>query len=239
MEKSRLGILSEIQKTLAGLKARIEEVENRLAELEALPEEPEASDEPVEEPVPETVEAPVPEVIEEPVDLPAEESEADMSPIDITIDDNEIEVSGFAEPEPQPMPEPAPQPTQEPASEPSGSLLGEEDPFTPKASINDRQERRARKAVMDVMGQKLAWKTAIPGTPVKNVISAISLNDRVLFINTLFKEDPLAFQEAISAFNGMSSFAEAEDYVRANHPEWNLNSDLVFRLMMAVRRKLK
>lgn len=239
MEKSRLGILSEIQETLAGLKARIEEVEKRLAELEALPEEPEASDEPVEEPVPETVEAPVPEVIEEPVDLPAEESEADMSPIDITIDDNEIEVSGFAEPEPQPMPEPAPQPTPEPASEPSGSLLGEEDPFTPKASINDRQERRARKAVMDVMGQKLAWKTAIPGTPVKNVISAISLNDRVLFINTLFKEDPLAFQEAISAFNGMSSFAEAEDYVREHHPEWNLNSDLVFRLMMAVRRKLK
>jgi len=231
MEKSRLGILSEIQETLAGLKARIEEVEKRLAELEALPEEPEASDEPVEEPVPETVEAPVPEVIEEPVDLPAEESEADMSPIDITIDDNEIEVSGFAEPEPQPTPEPA--------SEPSGSLLGEEDSFTPKASINDRQELRARKAVMDVMGQKLAWKTAIPGTPVKNVISAISLNDRVLFINTLFKEDPLAFQEAISAFNGMSSFAEAEEYVRANHPEWNLNSDLVFRLMMAVRRKLK
>ena len=237
MEKSRLEILSEIQETLAGLKARIEEVENRLAELEALPEEPEASAGPVEEPVPETVEAPVPEVIEEPVDLPAEDSEADMSPIDITIDDNEIEVSGFAEPEPEPEPQPEAEPQPEP--EPAGSLLGDEAPLVPKASINDRQERRAKKVVMDVMGQKLAWKTAIPGTPVKNVISAISLNDRVLFINTLFKEDPLAFQEAIAVFNGMSSFAEAEDYVREHHPEWNLNSDLVFRLMMAVRRKLK
>ena len=235
MEKSRLEILSEIQETLAGLKARREEVENRLAELEALPEEPEASAEPVEEPMPETVEVPVPEVIEEPVDLPAEESEADMSPIDITIDDNEIEVSAFEEPEPEPQPEAEPQPEPEPAV----SLLGDEAPAVPKASINDRQERRAKKVVMDVMGQKLAWKTAIPGTPVKNVISAISLNDRVLFINTLFKEDPLAFQEAIAAFNGMSSFAEAEEYVRENHPEWNLNSDLVFRLMMAVRRKLR
>ena len=108
-----------------------------------------------------------------------------------------------------------------------------------KTNINDKQGRNVRKAVMDVVGQKLAWKTAMPGTPVKNVISAISLNDRVLFINTLFKEDPMAFQEAIAAFNGMASFDEAEEYVRANYPDWNLNSDLVFRLMMAVRRKLK
>ena len=108
-----------------------------------------------------------------------------------------------------------------------------------KTNINDRQGRNVRKAVMDVVGQKLAWKTAMPGTPVKNVISAISLNDRVLFINTLFKEDPMAFQEAIAAFNGMASFDEAEEYVQTNYPDWNLNSDLVFRLMMAVRRKLK
>ena len=131
-----------------------------------------------------------------------------------------------------------------PAAEDDMSPIAEEEVeeesiLEPKVSINDRQERKARKAVVDVMGQKLAWKTAMPGTPVKNVISAISLNDRVLFINTLFKEDPMAFQEAIAAFNAMSSFDEAEEYVRANHPDWNLNSDLVFRLMMAVRRKLK
>ena len=160
----------------------------------------------VEEPEPIYVEPPVITTVARSKAAPVEE---DMSPIDISLDEEE-----FKEPEPEPAP-------------------------APKASINDRQELRAKKAVMDVMGQKLAWKSAIPGTPVKNVISAISLNDRVLFINTLFKEDPLAFQDAIAAFNGMSSFAEAEEYVRTNHPEWNLNSDLVFRLMMAVRRKLK
>ena len=264
MEKSRLEILSEIQETLAGLKARIAEVENRLAELERLPEEPEAPAAAVEELALEVTEAPVAEVVAESVaeiveepaeepeaeeeyeDLPEEEPmpEEDMSPIDISIDDEELEGTDFAEPvtpEPAVEPEPvaAPEPAAAPEPEPVGGLLGDEDPFVPKTSINDRQERKAKKVVMDVMGQKLAWKSAIPGTPVKNVISAISLNDRVLFINTLFKEDPMAFQDAIAAFNGMSSFAEAEEYVRANHPEWNLNSDLVFRLMMAVRRKLK
>ena len=228
MEKSRLEILSELQETLAGLKARIAEIENRLAELERLPEEPPAQIEVIEEPEPIYVEAPVTTEAAKPVG-----PEEDMSPIDISIDEEEFE-------EPATGPEPLAEPEPEPEAGPAGGLLeDEEEPAAPKPSINDRQERRTKKAVMDVMGQKLAWKSAIPGTPVKNVISAISLNDRVLFINTLFKEDPMAFQDAIAAFNGMSSFAEAEEYVRTNHPEWNLNSDLVFRLMMAVRRKLK
>ncbi|MBR6457974.1 MAG: hypothetical protein IKS71_05190 [Bacteroidales bacterium] len=83
------------------------------------------------------------------------------------------------------------------------------------------------------------WMIDLPGGPVANVISAISLNDRVLFINTLFKEDPSLFQQTIAAFNEMESINEAVSYVIANFPDWNLNSEVVYRLMMAVRRKLK
>lgn len=212
--------MSEIQETLAELKARIAEVENKLSELEQFTEEVE--DIPVEEALPEPV-------------------ADDINPIDISIDDEDFGEAGLAEPEAVSVTETVPEPETEAEPEPedAGDLLSDDAPSISKTSINDRQERNVKKAVMDVMGQKLAWKVAIPGTPVKNVISAISLNDRVLFINTLFKEDPMAFQEAIAAFNGMSSFEEAEDYVRTNHPDWNLNSDLVFRLMMAVRRKLR
>ena len=263
MEKSRSEILSEIQETLASLKARIAELEERIAGLEQAPEpEPEPVEVPEPEPVamPDPVAVPVEEIVgieDEPVaaaaeaapaaepatapseeDLPAAE---DFAPIDISLDEVEIAPAGAAAPEepaaaePSPAAKPAPAPA-EPEAEPEEELLMD---GPAKANINDRQGRNVRKAVMDVVGQKLAWKTAMPGTPVKNVISAISLNDRVLFINTLFKEDPMAFQEAIAAFNGMSSFDEAEEYVRTNYPDWNLNSDLVFRLMMAVRRKLK
>ena len=249
MEKSRMEILSELQQTLSELKARIAEVEKKLADFEELAEEEATVEAPaaqaVEEPavteVPAEVVAEAAAPVEE--DLPAPEE--DMSPIDISIDIEDFD-SGATEPVPAAEPEPAPAPAPKAAAEPvaapapnADSLLMDEEPAAPKSSINDRQERHVKKAVMDVMGQKLAWKTAIPGTPVKNVISAISLNDRVLFINTLFKEDPMAFQDAIAAFNGMSSFEQAEEYVKANHPEWNLNSDLVFRLMMAVRRKLR
>ena len=244
MEKSRSEILSEIQETLASLKARIAELEERLAGLE---EAAEAAPEQVEVPEPEPVAAPEPVVEAEPepvvepiaVDLPAEEDipDTDIAPIDISLDEIEVEipVAPAAAVAPEEPVAAAPTPAG-PEADPEEELLMD---GPAKANINDRQGRNVRKAVMDVVGQKLAWKTAMPGTPVKNVISAISLNDRVLFINTLFKEDPMAFQEAIAAFNGMSSFDEAEEYVRTNYPDWNLNSDLVFRLMMAVRRKLK
>ena len=237
MEKSRSEILSEIQETLASLKARIAELEERLAGLE---EAAEAAPEQVEVPEPAPVAAPEPEpepivepVVEEPVELPVEEDipDTDIAPIDISLDEIEVEIPAAPEEPVAAAPAPA-----GPEADPEEELLMD---GPARANINDRQGRNVRKAVMDVVGQKLAWKTAMPGTPVKNVISAISLNDRVLFINTLFKEDPMAFQEAIAAFNGMSSFDEAEEYVRTNYPDWNLNSDLVFRLMMAVRRKLK
>ncbi len=155
---------------------------------------------------------------------------AEAAPIDISIDDLDIEPVRF-EPEPVVVENAKPMEAkslEEAIMESTGKVI----------SINDKEEKRARKAVVDVMGDKFPWRTAVQGSPVKNVISAISLNDRVLFINTLFKEDPLAFQDAIAAFNSMTTLEEAEKYVFENFPEWNFSSDTVFKLMMAVRRKL-
>ena len=77
------------------------------------------------------------------------------------------------------------------------------------------------------------------GAPVGNIISGISLNDRALFINTLFREDPILFQACIARFNAMASLGEVEAYIRGEFPEWKLDSEVVYRFMMAVRRKLK
>ena len=106
----------------------------------------------------------------------------------------------------------------------------------PKKAIMD--VAKADTAVMDVMAEKQAWRTDRPGMPVKNIISAISLNDRVLLINTLFGENPMLFQETIAKFNGMASLSEALTYISENHADWDMNSEPVYRLMMAVRRKL-
>lgn len=278
--------LEEIRETLEELKARIAEVEAQLAELQGVTDtcreegaESLAGEglKEIQQDLPGAANEDIPGESQEgmrmepqediPEDITVAEDIAEAAPIDISIDDLDIEPVRF-EPEPvvvenakpieaKSLEEAIMESTRE--QDAPATLLGEElktegiketaevvtkfenrkAPETGKViSINDKEEKRARKAVVDIMGEKFPWRTAIQASPVKNVISAISLNDRVLFINTLFNEDPLAFQEAIAAFNSMTSLEEAEKYVFEKFPEWNFSSDTVFKLMMAVRRKL-
>ena len=89
------------------------------------------------------------------------------------------------------------------------------------------------------MTDRQAWRTDMPGTAVKDIRSAISLNDRILFINYLFGQDPMAFQAALTKINQMSSLDEVVEYVVSEQPEWDLESETVYRFMMAVRRKVR
>ena len=221
-------------KTISALLARIEGLRNEITLLEedikalAVPE-PVVEPEPVAEPEPEIV--PEPEVVpveepvapaEEPVEAPSGEpvveavEETVEEPVELVIDDDmpiDITISDIDMPVPD-VPE----------------------PVAPKKAILDTA--KADTAVMDVMAEKQAWRTDRPGMPVKNIISAISLNDRVFLINTLFGEDPLLFQDTIAKFNAMGSLSEALAYIAGNFPGWDMNSEPVYRLMMAVRRKL-
>ena len=101
-----------------------------------------------------------------------------------------------------------------------------------------QKSQKSRKAVIDVMEDKQAWRTDLPGAPVRDLLSAISLNDRVQFINVLFKEDPAAFQQARARINMMETLDEVVEYVTSEF-DWDMNSQVVYRFMMAVRRKVK
>lgn len=96
-----------------------------------------------------------------------------------------------------------------------------------------------RQAVIDVLEDRQAWRTDMPGAPVRDIRSAISLNDRVLFINRLFNEDPISFQDMLSKINNMTSLDEVVEAVVTEHPEWDLGAEVVYRFMMAVRRKVR
>ena len=109
----------------------------------------------------------------------------------------------------------------------------------PVLPVAEEPKAESRQAVIDAMAAKQAWRTDMPGTQVKDIRSAISLNDRILFINMLFDQDPMAFQEALTKINQMSSIDEVVEYIVAERPEWNLESETVYRFMMAVRRKIR
>ena len=205
--------MNEIEAGIERLQEQIDELRSRLEELKN-------GLEPEFEAAPETLGVPVDIMLDEPEPEVAgpEAVEPEPEPVEPELEAEEPEPVPEPEPEavePKPVPEPEPEAEEpEPVPEPAAP--------EPKPVNLDYQ-----------------WVKDIPGGPVTNIISGISLNDRVLLINTLFKEDPILFQQTIVAFNGMNSLYEAVEYIKSRFPDWNLASETVYRLMMAVRRKLK
>ncbi len=125
----------------------------------------------------------------------------------------------------------------EPVAEPEPSLLLEPEQQSVQI-VPEQVQQTAPVAVIDVMATKHAWRTDMPGSPVKDVRAAIALVDRALFINALFDEDAMAFMESLNQINQAETFDAAVEYLAAAHPDWDFDSDVVYRFMMAVRRKI-
>jgi len=172
---------------------------------------------------------PVPDIVPEdidkvePVETPSENIASD--PVDISI---ETEFDDLPE-DPAPSPIEPVQAEVKPDPKPAAKVL----------DINEAESLKEKKTVNDSLAPIREWEKAIPGSEVKNIISAISLNDRVLFINTLFAEDPLLFRQTIDDLNSMQTLKEGVSYIESKFDNWNMDSDVVYRFMMAVRRKLK
>ena len=167
---------------------------------------------------------------------------SDPEPVELDFDE---ELDGDL---PEEVPAEAPVEIAEEAPAESPAEIAEEAPAEPEVEldlfgepvlrVNEKLGAGRSRSVGEKMEQKEAWRTAMPGAAVKDVRSAISLNDRVLFIRELFGGDAGLFQKAVDDINAMGSLDEMVAYVNERHPGWDLDSDTVYRLMMAVRRKL-
>ena len=266
MENNQQQILSEIKSLMASVRSQLEELDTKIAQWQQMVEPAEAIDvaslmgdmeffdkvydlgneplvtlqtvveEPVEEVIEEqseeqseepeevVVEVAVEEVVEAADEEPVEEQLLPAVEVDLPFVEEEVQAEEdddlpfFDVPE-EPVVTAAPKVEQAPA---------------PKA-----EDAPAEKvAVIDIMIQKHRWRTAIPGAPVKDIRGAIALMDRVLFINTLFGTDPMAFQETLNQINQMQTLEQAVEYLASAHPEWDFDSDIVYSFMMAVRRKI-
>lgn len=231
MENKEQQILSEIKSMMASIRVQLERLDAKMAELQQVvdPEEFEAEsidleiDEPLvaEQVVEEMVqEQEIPlaeevEVAEEPAEEPVEEvveAEAEVEDLpeeDLPVEEAPVDDLPFFDEEPAPV------------------------------TVAEKAESVAKPTVNDAMAAQQAWRKDMPGSQVRDIRSAISLNDRIIFINYLFKEDPMAFQESLTKINQMESLDQVVEYVCTDFPEWDLNSEVVYRFMMAVRRKVR
>ena len=202
------------------------------AESESEPEaEPETEDLPESEP--EVGQEPAQEVEQEPEDLPeavpGQEIQAEP--------ETEAEPEQVAGTEPEPKPEDLPE---EDGFSLFGGMAEEEEPKARKTKApSEHRQYSGHKVIADQKYGNEAWRKDMPGPEVKDVRSAISLNDRVMFISTLFRDDSMLFQDVINKINALTTLDKAVQYLKENFPEWDMDSELVYRFMMSIRRKIR
>ena len=244
MENREQQILSEIKTMMASIRIQLEKLDAKMAELQQVVDPEDLTAMPIDLEIDdiEIVEQPV-EVLEED-DLPFVET-----PVETLIEEPVVE-----EPVVEPVVEEA---VEEPAVEPTvpeeEPVTVEEEPETAEEDDDDdlplfaepkpifeaaQDSPKVKKAVIDVMTNKEAWRTDMAGSPVRDLLSAISLNDRVQFINVLFDEDPVKFQQTRAKINAMTSLDDVVEFITANF-NWDMSSQVVYRFMMAVRRKVQ
>lgn len=254
MEKNSQELLEELVARLAEVRGQLDVIQSKVDELMNL--KAQDADEPgdididhedflsdiaVEVPVPEQIAAEAEPAEPEPVETSGEPDlpEAAIEPDLLEPEPSEPVVAN--EPEEPADAQDAAAPVSVNADEAGdvNSLFGavEDVHKAHRKGLNDRAV--SVKAVMDMKPEKPEWYTAIPGPEVKDIRSAISLNDRVMFITTLFRDDSMLFQDVVSKVNAMTSLDKVADYLTSTFPEWDMYSDMVYRFMMAVRRKLR
>ena len=205
--------------------------------------EPEAESESEPEAEPETEDLPEsePEVEQE----PAQEVEQESEDLPEAVPGKEIQAGPETEAEPEQVAGTEPEPKSEDLPEEDGfSLFGgiaeEEEPKARKTKApSEHRQYSGHKVIADQKYGNEAWRKDMPGPEVKDVRSAISLNDRVMFISTLFRDDSMLFQDVINKINALTTLEKAVQYLKENFPEWDMDSELVYRFMMSVRRKIR
>ena len=260
MENRQQQILAEIQELMSSVRSQLEKLDAKMQEFQqvvdpqgdmAMPIDIDIDESYLNEEI----------VVEADLDLPeTQETEPETVVEDIpepVIEvEPEVEIEPVVEVESELVPEPEPEVEEEPVVElePVEEIVPLPEVF-PEPEVDDdddlplfaepesifeaaQKSPKARKAVLDVMEDKQAWRTDIPGAPVKDILSAISLNDRVQFINVLFNGDPGLFQQARAQINAMETLDQAVEYITSTY-NWDMGSQVVYRFMMAVRRKVR
>ena len=257
MDMDRNEIIEELRREIAEIKSRVAVLEDKLAALEndkadpvehidleqenILPDIAEIAD------VAMPVEAPVVEPAEEEVEVkPVAEDIEDMPEETVTSEEETTEEPGVQEIDDAPEADVQDNAGEDLPGDDGGSLFGgfgDVEPALGKTrsvrTINDANSSRVHKTIGESHTGSHAWLADMPGPEVKDVRSAISLNDRVMFISSLFREDSMLFQDVVSKINAQTSIDKVVSYLEETFPEWNMDSELVYRFMMAVRRKIR
>jgi hypothetical protein len=135
----------------------------------------------------------------------------------------------------QPQPTQPPQPITEPFREPEPveilvpvrETITDMHLFQRDGSLNDALGKQ--KPVHDVA-------SSITEIPVADIWSAITINERFLFIRELFGNDPEGFKNTVTLLNSLGSWESAKKFM-TDRFEWDKNNPIAIDFLNVVRRR--
>ena len=113
-----------------------------------------------------------------------------------------------------------------------------------KLKGKDKEEQKqhllllAKKQFSDIVTRSKKEKLALD--PIKDLKSAIGINDKFQFIATLFNGDEKAFEQAIKTINGFKIYAEGQFWIKSNLREqnkWDETAEVVKAFDLLVKRR--
>lgn len=117
-----------------------------------------------------------------------------------------------------------------PAAEPVVAQTVQEKLAPEEASLNDTLKHNESGSLAD----------ALASTPLESIPAAISLNQKIMFINQLFHGDAVAYTQAIMELDGCRQFDEAQALINqqyANKYLWKMSPDEAEEFVEIVRRR--
>ena len=153
-----------------------------------------------------------------------------------------IEAAPVAQPEPVKEPDPIVEAKPEPVVEPAKPVQEEitfvveevEAPSIPveqpTAQAEQPKQETPKFAQVTDLGSKLAQK------PIKDIFSALSINERYMFRSQLFNNDQDLFMKSINTLNESKDFKTALEFIKT-HFSWDFESKDVQRFLSIVERR--
>ena len=125
--------------------------------------------------------------------------------------------------------------TPEPAITTTSQISFEETPHTPKEDL-----KKAALVNTDAIIEKKEVKDHLVLEPIKDLRSAIGINDKFQFIQELFGGDEKSFEVAIKTINAFKIFPEAQFYIKRELREknnWDEENEVVKQFDQLVKRR--
>lgn len=125
-------------------------------------------------------------------------------------------------------------------TEVSSAMLEEEVTTEPTRPLTINELIQQQKKAGVNMTQQFQTSAATSSDKILDLKSAISLNDKLLFIKDLFNGYSLAYSEAIELLNRFDNYAEADAFLQSNYAlknGWSDKSQTVDKFYSLIRKK--